>query len=352
MTAETSSTRIALATFSRASLRRYGSTDVDEILSKVDRDANAFIHVVHTGARVCTRILEHFGLPQLLAEHIDGGTALELDTSSDRYVFKKFRFIEERANAEAVPAEAAKTGVLIRGSETDRLTEGSGSIVVGDRFVLLFEGARPSRMLAAAIETVLQRERDLRESGIEYLLYRLAKTAFVDNYVDLMRQVLNRLQELEEPLLEGSTDTKIHREVARLRRALNPFERSLMHMAEFSATVAADRPEGRAGLRKLAANLGNDCERLEQDFSMLRDRTSELIQTYRDNVDTQLNKIMRSLTVLSAIFMPLSFITSFYGMNFTNIPAFNWAGGFPIAVGVMITIAVGAFTYARRRKWL
>jgi Mg2+ and Co2+ transporter CorA len=111
-------------------------------------------------------------------------------------------------------------------------------------------------------------------------------------------------------------------------------------------------PEGRAGLRKLAANLGYDGERLERDFAMLRDRTSELIQTYRDNVDTQLNNIMRSLTVLSAIFMPLSFITSFYGMNFTSIPAFSWPGGFPIAVGVMVTIAAGAFTYARRRKWL
>ena len=349
---ENSSTRIALASFSRTSLRRLGSTDVDQVLVKIDPEASTFIHVVHTGATVCAKILAHFGLPQVLAEHIDGGTALELDTSSDRYVFKKFRFVEERSNAGGVPIAAPEAGVLIRGSETDRLTEGSGSIVVGDTFVLLFEGARPSPMLATAVESILQRERDLREGGIEYLLYRLAKTAFVDNYVDLMRQVLNRLQELEEPLLEGSTDTKIHREVARLRRALNPFERSLMHMAEFSATVAADRPEGRAGLRKLAANLGNDCERLEQDFSMLRDRTSELIQTYRDNVDTQLNNIMRSLTVLSAIFMPLSFITSFYGMNFTNIPAFNWVGGFPIAVAVMLVIAVGGLTLARRRNWL
>jgi Mg2+ and Co2+ transporter CorA len=350
--AENSSTRIALATFSRTSLRRHGSTDVDEILARVDRDANTFIHIVHSGATACTRILEYFELPRLLAEHIDSGTALELDTSSDRYVFKKFRFIEERTNPRAVRGETGETGVLIRGLETDLLAEGSGSIVVGDRFVLLFEGARPSRMLATAVETVLQRERELCERGIEYLLYRLTKTAFVDNYVDLIQQALNRLQELEAPLLEGSTDTKLYREVARLRRGLNPLERSLMHMAEFSATVAADGPEGRAGLRKLAANLGDDGERLEKDFSMLRDRTSELIETYRDNVDTQLNNIMRSLTVLSAIFMPLSFITSFYGMNFTNIPAFNWVGGFPIAVAVMITIAVGGLRYARRRKWL
>lgn len=85
---------------------------------------------------------------------------------------------------------------------------------------------------------------------------------------------------------------------------------------------------------------------------MLRDRTSELIQTYGDNVDSQLNNIMRSLTVLSAIFMPLSFITSFYGMNFTNNPRLQLVWRLSIAVVLMLSIAVGAFTYARRRKWL
>lgn len=131
---------------------------------------------MHTGATVCAKILEHFALPQVLAAHIGGGTALELDTSSDRYVFKKFRFVEERGNPEAVPTAAPETGVLIRGSETDRLSEGSGCIVVGEKFVLLFEGAHPSPMLAAAVETVLQRERDLREGGIEYLLSRGRQT--------------------------------------------------------------------------------------------------------------------------------------------------------------------------------
>jgi len=164
--------------------------------------------------------------------------------------------------------------------------------------------------------------------------------------------MLDRLQELEAPLLDGSTDAKTYREIARLRRELNPLERSLMHMAEFSSTVAADAPRSRPGLHELAVNLGSDGQRLEKDFAMLRDRTSELIQTYRDNVDSQLNNIMRSLTVISAIFMPLSFITSFYGMNFANIPAFSRVGGFPITVAIMITIAVIGLTYARRRKWL
>ena len=347
--AESSSTRIALATLSGAALRRRGSTDVDEILAVVDREADTFIHVVQAGVSSSRKILEHFALPSTLAEQIVAGKELELDTSSPQYVFKKFRFIEEAAGNGL--AATTRAGVLIRGSETDRLMEGSASIIVGRKLVLLFETERPSPKLAEAVETVLHRERELKERGIEYLLYRLAKTLLVDNYFELMRRLLERLQQLEAPLLEGSTKPEIYREVARLRRELNPFERSLSHVAEFVAEIAGEKAmQGRFGYLK--GGLGEECERLEKEFSMLRDRTSELIETYRDNVNGQLNKIMRSLTVLSAIFMPLSFVTSFYGMNFTNMPAFNWFGGFPIAIAIMLAIAVSGLTFARRRKWL
>lgn len=346
---ESSSTRIELATFFGAALRRRGSTDLDEILAAVEPQADTFIHVAQASLASSRKILEHFSLPSTLAEQICTGKELELDTSSPDYVFKKFRFVEEAAGNGL--AAATRAEVLIRGSETDRLMEGSASIIVGKNIVLLFEAERPSPKLAEAVETVLHRERELQEGGIEYLLYRLAKTLLVDNYFELMRRLLDRLQQLEAPLLEGSTDTEIYREVARLRRELNPFERSLRYVAEFIAEIAGEKAmQGRFGY--LTGGLGEQCERLEKEFSMLRDRTSELIETYRDNVNGQLNRIMRSLTVLSAIFMPLSFVTSFYGMNFTSIPAFNWFGGFPIAVAIMIALAVSGLTFARRRKWL
>ena len=174
---------------------------------------------------VTTRILEHFGVPGALAEQVNSAGAHELDTSSDRYLFKNFRFIEEAAKGETAPVD--HPCVLIRGSETERFTEGSGSFVVGDKFVLLFEDQRGSPMFARAIKVVLERERDVRERGIEYLLYRLVKYVLVDNYFALMRKLMDELQDLEPPLLEGSTSTRTYRELARLRRELNPFERSL-----------------------------------------------------------------------------------------------------------------------------
>ena len=343
--------RSALTTFSATSLHRLASTELDEILSTIDRDANTFLHVVPTSQALSARILEHFGLPRPVAEHIDDDT-LELDTSADRYVLKKFRFIEQAATPTGVEGTPKKESFLIRGSETERFTEGSGTIIVGDRFVLLFEDGQPSPLLAKTIEHIFQRERELRQQGIEFLLYRLVKGVFVDNYSRLMRGLLDRLQDFEARLLEGSTDTKAYRTVVRLRRELNPFERSLLYMADFIGAVAAERNVVRIGLSAAAATLAHDRDRLEKEFSMLRERTSELIQTYRDNVNAQLNNTMRSLTVLSAMFLPLTFITGFYGMNFPDMPTLTWSGTFPIVIALMAAIVAGGLLYARRQNWL
>ena len=343
--------RIALTTFSATSLHRFAGTDIDEILSKIDRDANTFIHVVHASPALSSRILEHFSLARPVAEH-SGDETLELDTSADRYALKRFRFIEQAVTPQAVSRAPSTESFLIRGSETERFTEGSGSIIVGEQFVLLFEDRQPSPLLAKTIEDIAQRERELRQQGIDFLLYRLAKGVFVDNYFKLMRELLDRLQDLEARLLEGSTDAPTYRTVVRLRRELNPFERSLLYMADFIATVAAERAAVRRGLSASASTLANDRDRLEKEFSMLRERTSELIQTYRDNVNAQLNNTMRSLTVLSALFLPLTFITGFYGMNFPGMPTLNWSGTFPIVIALMVAIVAGSLVYARRQNWL
>lgn len=349
MTAAASAPTIALTTFSRAALGHYTGTNVDELLAKVDREGGAWVHLVRPDATVTAAILAHFGLPPALAEQLGNASALELDTSSNRYLLKKFRFIEEAHVTGTPPSDA---NVLIRGSETDRLVEGGGSIVVGERLVLLVEDRAASPLVAKAIDSVLHRERELRERGIEYLLYRLTKTLFVDNYSGLMRKLIYRLQELEPTLLEGSTEAEIYREVTRLRRELHPFERSLGHMAEFIAELGAESPTLQDGFGHLTGSLRADCDTLERELSLLRERTSELIDTYRDNVDRQLNTTMRTLTVLSALFLPLSFVTSFYGMNFTNTPALEWRSWFPLALAAMLALLAGSLGYARRKKWL
>ena len=345
-------TRIALTTFAPACPVRYADTDVDAVLSRVDRDAYTWLHVVHTDLATSTRILEHFGLPGILAEHLDAQTPLELHTSSSQYLFKKFRFLEDAATPTSAAREGAGPGFLIRPNETDRLTESSASVIVGDKYLLLFE-PQASPIIAQAVDVILHREREVRERGIDYLTYRLAKVVFVDNYLALLRRIMDRLHELEGTLLDGTTEAATYREVTSVRRELNPFARSLTYMAESTGTMQSEKPEvlSQSGRSYFAENLRTDTDRLETEFSILRDRTAQLIQMYRDNVNAQLNSIMRTLTAISAMFLPLSFITSFYGMNF-NMPALRWSGSFYVVVGVMLSIVVGSLVFARRHKWI
>jgi magnesium transporter len=165
---------------------------------------------------------------------------------------------------------------------------------------------------------------------------------------------MDKVQDVEDALLNGATDSAVYMDVVNLRRELGPFERSLLYSSDFAAILIHEKPEvlSPAVLSYFAEVLSNETDKLEKEFSILRDRTSELIQIYRDNINTQLNNLMRVIAVISTIFLPLSFITGFYGMNFPNMPALKWSGSFPIVVAIMILLVIGGLIYAKKKKWL
>ena len=142
---------------------------------------------------------------------------------------------------------------------------------------------------------------------------------------------MDEAQDVEDALLEGATDAAVYQHVVRLRREINPFERSLLHAAVFTGALSRDTPGvlSQQSIGYFTENLEIELKRLETEFSILRDRTSQLIQMYQDNVNTQLNNVMRVLTVISVTFLPLSFITGFYGMNFPTCLRSSGTAAFP-----------------------
>jgi magnesium transporter len=201
---------------------------------------------------------------------------------------------------------------------------------------------------------ILTRKTKVQQYGVDYLLCWLIRALFTENYFSLFSQFMERVRNAEEALLNGATDAAVYRDVVDLRRELGPFERSLLYADQFAGVLIHEKPEvlGKAALSYFTEVLVNETNRLEKEFSILRDRTTELIQIYRDNINTQLNNIMRIIAVISTIFLPLSFITGFYGMNFPNMPALKWSGSFPIVVATMVLLVTGSLIYARKKKWL
>ncbi len=354
MTSGTTPT-VHLMTFSQTSLDDFASSDVDEVLSKVDPEKYSWIHVVDQHELAVTaRILEHFGLPLSVAEQIEDSLPMEYQTDSEGYIFKKFRLIAPTAAPDTIARERKHPGFLIRESETDRFEEVSGTIILGKQFLLLFEDQHSTDLIDNARKRILTRKTKIQQHGVDYLFFWLSRALLIENYFSIFRQFMDKVQDVEDVLLNGATDAAVYMDVVNLRRELGPFERSLLYSGDFTAILIHEKPEvlSPAILSYFSEVLSNESDKLEKEFSILRDRTSELIQIYRDNINTQLNNLMRIIAVISTIFLPLSFITGFYGMNFPNMPALKWSGSFPIVVGVMILLVVGGLIYAKKKKWL
>ena len=348
MAADTN-TSIRLMTFSQTTLHDYASGDVDEILSKVNRDECAWIQVARLhDVTTTTRILEFFGLPLSIADQIEDSSPLEAEAGPGTYLLKKFRCIV-RTEPAADAADVEEPAVLIKKGEADRFHEAVGTLILGKTFLLLFGDRYIAQLADKARAEFLSGKRKIQ--GVDHLLYRLLRAFFIDNYLVLFRRFFTRIQDTEEVLLRGTTDAAVYRDVIRLRRELNPFERSLLYATDYAEILIHETPEllGDADFGHIAKNLDSDANKLKKEFGVLYERSSELIQMFRDNVDTQLNNTMRTLTVVSTMFLPLGFITGFFGMNVRDMPAAGW--GLPLAIGLMIMSVLGVVIYARKRKW-
>lgn len=206
------------------------------------------------------------------------------------------------------------------------------------------------------IRARLRGKRTLRERGADYLFYSLLDV-IVDEAFPLLEDLGERLENLESAVLDQPTKelrNQIHyvkRELVLLRRAWWP-QRDVIN------TLIRDGDELLAETTRLYLRDCYDHSIRVIDFvETYREMTSSLLDTYLSSVSQRMNDIMKVLTIIATIFMPLTFIVGIYGMNFDtaspwNLPELHWRYGYFYALGVMLVIALAMIVYFRRKRWL
>jgi magnesium transporter len=211
-------------------------------------------------------------------------------------------------------------------------------------------------------EPVLLRLREdnarLRRKGVDYLLYALVD-AVIDQGFPTLEAFGLALEDLEEDLLaQPGPDTlsRIHavkRELILMRRMLWPHRDVLKALSHDDRELISDAT--RLFLRDCADHTVQVMDLVET----YRDMSTSMLDIYLSSVSNRMNEIMRVLTVIATIFIPLTFIVGVYGMNFVNrgdnpwaMPELYWYYGYPVVWLVMIGIAVGMLAYFRRKGWL
>jgi magnesium transporter len=238
----------------------------------------------------------------------------------------------------------------------ERLETEQIGIFLGQNFVVSFEERPPSTLFDPIRERIRSRHGSVRQSGADYLAYCLLD-AIVDGYFPVLDEYAERLEALDEQVAEGNTRhtmARIHDvrvDLLMLRRAVWPHREMIHALIRDPHRLLSQ--ETRIHLRDCLDHLVAIVELTET----YREMGSDLREYSLSMVSTRLNEIMKVLTMIATVFMPLSFIAGVYGMNFNterpgNMPELNWAFGYFFALGLMAVVAGGMMLHFWRRGWL
>jgi magnesium transporter len=224
------------------------------------------------------------------------------------------------------------------------------ALVVGDGFVISFQ-ERPGDVFGPVRERLRKGAGRLRHTGPDYLAYALMDV-IVDDYFVSLEEVSDALEDLENDVLEG----ELHDTTARLRklratlimtrRAAWPLREAVARL--LNREMSLIRAETIPYVRDLHDHVVQVMDLVES----LRDVVGSIHDLHMASISNRMNEIMKFLTIVGTIFIPLTFIAGLYGMNFVWMPELAWKWGYPVALGAMVVLAGGLVMYFRRKNWL
>jgi magnesium transporter len=192
----------------------------------------------------------------------------------------------------------------------------------------------------------------IRKKNVDYLTYSLIDTV-VDNYFIALDEIEVTMLDIENELHNTGENSHCKTKIFNLKYVLSQFRHSVIPLREaVSRLHRSDSPilpeVDQVYLRDVADHISQVLDFLDN----FRDQLVNLEALYQAEVNNRMNNVMKLLTIISTIFIPLSFVAGVYGMNFKHMPELEWYYGYFIVLGSMFTIMVGMLIYFKKKNWI
>ena len=226
------------------------------------------------------------------------------------------------------------------------------SLVLGPNYLLSFQEERTKDIFEPVIERIKASSGKTRRNGADYLLYALMDL-IIDNYLLITERISERMDELEEHIVQERASQQTLASLYKLKRELGFVRRTVLPLRDVLGTLLRGesdliKPATIPFLRDLADHINQVLDTLDAH----RELIAGLMDVYYSIVSNRMNSVMKTLTIVSAIFIPLTFIAGIYGMNFDNMPELRHPYGYAGVLLVMALIAIGEVIYFKRRGWM
>lgn len=224
------------------------------------------------------------------------------------------------------------------------------SLILGAGYVLSFQEA-PNDMFEPVRQRIRSHKGRICSRGPDYLLYALVD-AIVDNYFVVLDKVAENLESLEDAVFENptaSTLAEIQRlrvELLRFRKAIRPLRETINGLIREEDGLISDTT------RVFLKDVYDHSIQVIDTVEGFRDTVSGLLDVYLSVVSNRMNEVMKVLTIVATVFIPLTFIAGIYGMNFEYMPELAMVWGYPLTWLTMLALALGMLWYFRKRGWL
>jgi magnesium transporter len=224
------------------------------------------------------------------------------------------------------------------------------SLILGRNFVISFQ-ERVGDVFDSVRERLRNAKGRIRKQGADYLAYALLD-AIVDSYFLILEKVGDKIELLEDELVSDPEEQTLQA-IYRLKREMISLRRSIWPMRELIGGIQRSESELIAESTDVyLRDIYDHTIQIIDTIESFRDVVAGMLDTYLSSISNRMNAVMKVLTIIATLFIPLTFIVGVYGMNFEYMPELRWRYGYPTVWAVMLAITIVMLVYFRRKKWL
>jgi len=314
---------------------------IDAALARLAPGAVTWINIDGLGdASVFARLGERLGLHPLALEDVLNVPQRPKVERFDKHMFLVMRTMRLEGSGTTPAGSAAAT-----------IVDEQISAFFGAEWVVTIQERSDGDCFDNVREAIRKSRGRVREAGADYLVYLLVDSV-VDAYFPVLDALAEGMQAIEEAALTSASSEETLLRLTRLRHDLIGVRRAVWPMREEVTVLQREEsPLIAAETRIFLRDVYDHSVQALEIVETLRETAVSVMEVFLSVQNQRLNEVMKVLTVIATIFIPLTFIASIYGMNFKHMPELDARWGYPVVLGLMLLTAGGMVAYFRRRGW-
>jgi magnesium transporter len=324
--------KLSVIKYDGANFEEKAVGNVEEAFSLRSKSSVMWLNIdgVHQ-PEIIEQVGKSFGLHPLVAEDIASTGQRPKMEDFDDYIFVVLRML--RFDGEE------------KGTKTEQI-----SIILGSDFVISFQETEGD-VFDAIRERLRSNKGRIRKMGADYLAYSLID-AIVDNYFIILEKLGEAIEDIEDRLVTAPTSETLQiihdlkREMIFLRKSVWPLREVINRMER------SESPLINKSTFVYLRDVYDHTIQIMDAVETFRDMLSGMLDIYLSSVSNRMNEVMKVLTVIATIFIPLTFVAGIYGMNFKFMPELDQTWSYPAVLVLMLVVALLMVMFFRRKKWI